>query len=193
MKPYLSYIMKNVIKKFNQNINKLIDKNVNNINKNNNNYQRLIANRFETNSTTDSLLRRQSSIDRRRAPSAPSTQSTTTGLKSKEKMASDLSLAPIRSLDDFLLSLNRFHLPQFKDLEKWNKRVVYNLHYYQTNYFVTAIMIFTLIGYLLTTSSALLQMLLFLKKFFLFQNFDPIFGLILILIWTHFMWFYANI
>ena len=138
--------MKNAIKKLNHNINKLIDKNIHYVNKSDNNYNRLVTNRFVTTSTTDSLPRRQLSVDRRRAPTAPSRQTTT--IRSDETMASDMTLAPIRSLDDFLLSVNRFQLPQFKDFEKWNKRIVYNLHYYQTNYFITAIIIFTLIGYL---------------------------------------------
>lgn len=143
--------MKNAIKKLNQNINKLIDKNINyinNKNNTNNSYQQLIANRFETNSSANnSLFRRQSTQERRRPPPQPPTRQTVHNSSSDDTMASDMSLAPIRSLDDFLLSLNRFQLPQFKDLEKWNKRVVNNLLYYQTNYFITAIIIFTLIGY----------------------------------------------
>jgi hypothetical protein len=64
-------------------------------------------------------------------------------------MASELTLAPIRSIEDFLLSSARFQLPQFRDFEKWNKRIISNLLYYQTNYFLMAIILFTLIGYLL--------------------------------------------
>jgi hypothetical protein len=63
-------------------------------------------------------------------------------------MASELTLAPIRTIEDFLLSSARFHLPELRNSEKWNKRVISNLLYYQTNYFLMAIILFTLIGYL---------------------------------------------
>jgi hypothetical protein len=94
-------------------------------------------------------------------------------------MASELTLAPIRSIEDFLLSSARFQLPQFRDFEKWNKRIIANLLYYQTNYFLMAIILFTLIGYLLYVLkiSFFHQFLLFLYRFFfstisfVFENF----------------------
>lgn len=61
-------------------------------------------------------------------------------------MAGDLSLAPLRSFDDFLLSFDRFRLPRLQDVDKWNRRVLSNLHYYQTNYLVVAVIVFTLVG-----------------------------------------------
>ncbi|XP_017469482.1 PREDICTED: PRA1 family protein 3 [Rhagoletis zephyria] len=48
----------------------------------------------------------------------------------------NLELPPLRSLDDFVLGSARFQLPNIKDLEKWGNRVVKNLLYYQTNYFL---------------------------------------------------------
>lgn len=64
------------------------------------------------------------------------TSSPTTGLK----------FLPLRPLDEFILSGARFQLPQLDDFEKWGNRVVKNLLYYQTNYFVLAAVVFTLIG-----------------------------------------------
>ena len=43
---------------------------------------------------------------------------------------------------------NRFQVPDFNDLGKWSNRVVSNLLYYQTNYFLSAIVIFLLITFL---------------------------------------------
>ncbi|KAF7989809.1 hypothetical protein HCN44_008483 [Aphidius gifuensis] len=59
---------------------------------------------------------------------------------------SGLELPPLRSLNDFILEDARFQVPQFKDLEKWGNRVVANLLYYQTNYFLMSIVIFILVG-----------------------------------------------
>lgn len=50
----------------------------------------------------------------------------------------NLQFAPLRSLDDFFLGAARFQLPNFGDYEKWGNRVVKNLLYYQTNYFILA-------------------------------------------------------
>lgn len=55
------------------------------------------------------------------------------------KKSNEIELSPLRSLDDFLLSSARFQLPNYRDLEKWGNRVVQNLLYYQTNYFLMAI------------------------------------------------------
>lgn len=62
-------------------------------------------------------------------------------------MFSDLSFAPFRSLDDFILSSARFQLPSFNELEKWSNRVLANLLYYQTNYFIASIFIVILFRY----------------------------------------------
>lgn len=51
-------------------------------------------------------------------------------------MTQQIELAPLRSIDDFLLGSARFQLPNFNDLDKWGNRVTKNFLYYQTNYFV---------------------------------------------------------
>lgn len=57
--------------------------------------------------------------------------------RKKHKMSTEnVQLAPLRSLDDFLMASARFQLPNFSDYERWGNRVVKNLCYYQTNYFV---------------------------------------------------------
>ncbi|PSN51665.1 hypothetical protein C0J52_09606 [Blattella germanica] len=58
----------------------------------------------------------------------------------------EVEISPLRSLDDFLLESARFQVPNFKDFEKWGNRVVNNLLYYQTNYFLLSIVIFTVVG-----------------------------------------------
>ncbi|XP_055609340.1 PRA1 family protein 3 [Uranotaenia lowii] len=59
---------------------------------------------------------------------------------------SNLQLAPLRSINDFLLDSARFQLPNFQDFEKWGNRVVKNLLYYQTNYFLMSAAVFLLVG-----------------------------------------------
>ncbi|CAH1990741.1 unnamed protein product [Acanthoscelides obtectus] len=63
-----------------------------------------------------------------------------------KKDQSEFEIAPLRPLDDFLLEAARFQVPNFRDLEKWGNRVTSNLLYYQTNYFLMAIIIFMLVG-----------------------------------------------
>jgi PRA1 family protein 3 len=58
----------------------------------------------------------------------------------------NIQFAPLRSLDDFLLESARFQLPNFSDFEKWGNRVVKNLLYYQTNYFILALIELIIIG-----------------------------------------------
>lgn len=62
--------------------------------------------------------------------------------------AQSLQLPPLRSLDDFFLGSARFQLPNLKDLDKWGNRVVKNLLYYQTNYFLMFIAIYTIMAVL---------------------------------------------
>ncbi|KAK8397983.1 hypothetical protein O3P69_003704 [Scylla paramamosain] len=57
-----------------------------------------------------------------------------------------LSVAPLRSLDDFLMESARFQIPNLKDPDKWANRVIQNLLYYQTNYFLTYLVIFAVVG-----------------------------------------------
>lgn len=65
----------------------------------------------------------------------------------------EFEVAPLRSLDDFLLKGARFQIPTIGDLEKWGNRVTSNLMYYQTNYFLLSLLIFTVIGYVFETMS----------------------------------------
>ncbi|XP_063219958.1 PRA1 family protein 3 [Bacillus rossius redtenbacheri] len=58
----------------------------------------------------------------------------------------EVEISPLRSLDDFLLESARFQVPNLKDLEKWQKRVVNNMLYYQTNYALLSIITFLLVG-----------------------------------------------
>jgi PRA1 family protein 3 len=58
----------------------------------------------------------------------------------------NFQFAPLRSLDDFLLESARFQVPNFSDFEKWGNRVVKNLLYYQTNYFILAAIELIIIG-----------------------------------------------
>jgi uncharacterized membrane protein len=58
----------------------------------------------------------------------------------------NFQFAPLRSLDDFALESARFQLPNFGDFEKWGNRVVKNLLYYQTNYFILAAIELIIIG-----------------------------------------------
>uniref|UniRef100_A0A0K8WG37 PRA1 family protein n=1 Tax=Bactrocera latifrons TaxID=174628 RepID=A0A0K8WG37_BACLA len=56
----------------------------------------------------------------------------------------NIQLSPLRSLDDFILGSARFQIPNLKDVEKWGNRVVKNLLYYQTNYFLLFLVIYGL-------------------------------------------------
>ncbi|KAM6471002.1 PRA1 family protein 3 [Python bivittatus] len=60
----------------------------------------------------------------------------------------DVQFAPLRSWDDFIPGHDRFAVPDFKDIYKWNNRVVSNLLYYQTNYLVVAATVFSIVGFL---------------------------------------------
>ncbi|CAN9505324.1 unnamed protein product [Ophioblennius macclurei] len=55
---------------------------------------------------------------------------------------------PLRSLDDFLLNKARFAVPDVRDLDRWNNRIINNLLYYQSNYLVSALGFLLLVGYL---------------------------------------------
>jgi len=58
---------------------------------------------------------------------------------------SSARFAPFRSMDEFILKTERYQMPTFSDRPKWNNRVVSNLLYFQTNYFVVALT-FILLG-----------------------------------------------
>ncbi|KAF1758668.1 hypothetical protein GCK72_015127 [Caenorhabditis remanei] len=55
-----------------------------------------------------------------------------------------VELPPFRNFHEFLLETNRYERPPFNDFQKWNNRIISNLLYFQTNYFVTIITIFLL-------------------------------------------------
>lgn len=57
-----------------------------------------------------------------------------------------VELTPLRPWDDFFPGSERFAKPDFKDLAKWNNRVISNLLYYQTNYLVLAVVVFLIVG-----------------------------------------------
>merc|ERR1712071_68869 len=55
--------------------------------------------------------------------------------------------APLRSLDDFILKEASFQVPNFQDVDKWGNRVYNNLIYYQSNYFLMALILFSLVTF----------------------------------------------
>ena len=57
-----------------------------------------------------------------------------------------LELTALRPWDDFFPGTERFSKPDFKDLGRWNNRVINNLLYYQTNYIAMTIVVFLLVG-----------------------------------------------
>ncbi|KAF5288379.1 hypothetical protein FQA39_LY15469 [Lamprigera yunnana] len=57
----------------------------------------------------------------------------------------DFEIPPLRTLDDFILEFARFQIPNIKDLDKWGNRVFKNLLYYQTNYFLLAVIVFIIV------------------------------------------------
>ncbi|XP_008318681.1 ADP-ribosylation factor-like 6 interacting protein 5a [Cynoglossus semilaevis] len=59
-----------------------------------------------------------------------------------------VELTPLRPWDDFFPGSERVAKPDFKDLAKWNNRVISNLLYYQTNYLVLAVVVFLIVGFL---------------------------------------------
>lgn len=51
-------------------------------------------------------------------------------------------IAPMRSLNDFVLDTKRYLPPTFNDIKRFNNRVVSNLLYYQTNYLALSSFVF---------------------------------------------------
>ncbi|OQR77140.1 PRA1 family protein 3-like [Tropilaelaps mercedesae] len=58
----------------------------------------------------------------------------------------DFTAPPFRSINDFFGAGARFEIPNIQDLDKWSNRVLNNLIYYQTNYFVVIGVVFVLVG-----------------------------------------------
>lgn len=57
----------------------------------------------------------------------------------------DLRFTPFRPLNDFLLDAT-WNIPNFSDFPRLNNRIVSNLIYYQTNYFIFGVALFLLVG-----------------------------------------------
>ncbi|KAK7938905.1 hypothetical protein WMY93_002231 [Mugilogobius chulae] len=54
---------------------------------------------------------------------------------------------PLRTLEDFALGQARYALPNLRDVDRWNNRVINNLLYYQSNYLLSALLCLLLVGY----------------------------------------------
>ncbi|EGT58984.1 hypothetical protein CAEBREN_28667 [Caenorhabditis brenneri] len=50
-----------------------------------------------------------------------------------------VEVPPLRNFHEFLLETDRYERPPFNDFKKWNNRIISNLLYFQTNYFLTII------------------------------------------------------
>ncbi|CAM4714553.1 hypothetical protein PO909_018002 [Leuciscus waleckii] len=77
----------------------------------------------------------------------------------------DFQPPPFRTLDDFLLGSARFSVPDVRNLDRWNNRIINNLLYYQSNYFAFAAAFLVIVGYfqpLQLILGATIVMLLFL-------------------------------
>lgn len=57
-----------------------------------------------------------------------------------------MELMPLRPWGDFFPGSERFARPDGKDLAKWNKRVINNLLYYQTNYLALVTAVLLIVG-----------------------------------------------
>jgi len=60
----------------------------------------------------------------------------------------EIEVAPLRSLDDFILSQSRFQVPEYQNVDKFRNRIVSNLIYYQTNYALSSIILFSFITFM---------------------------------------------
>ncbi|KAM6956907.1 PRA1 family protein 2 [Aplochiton taeniatus] len=60
----------------------------------------------------------------------------------------DVQPPPLRTLDDFVSGSARFAVPDVRDVERWNNRIINNLLYYQSNYFVYFLAFLVTVGYL---------------------------------------------
>lgn len=58
---------------------------------------------------------------------------------------SKVEFSPIRSMDKFVSDFSQFRLPSLQTPDKWMNRVVSNLLYFQTNYFILTIVLFVII------------------------------------------------
>uniref|UniRef100_A0A914ZZB1 PRA1 family protein n=1 Tax=Parascaris univalens TaxID=6257 RepID=A0A914ZZB1_PARUN len=52
------------------------------------------------------------------------------------KLCYDVEVPPVRGFSEFVLDRSHLEMPPFRDLPKWNARILSNLLYFQSNYFV---------------------------------------------------------
>ncbi|XP_060058879.1 PRA1 family protein 3 isoform X1 [Erinaceus europaeus] len=99
----------------------------------------------------------------------------------------DVNIAPLRAWDDFFPGSDRFARPDFRDISKWNNRVVSNLLYYQTNYLVVAAMMISVVGNWIPNLYTHWKMKLISKGFL--SPFNMILGgIVVVLVFTGFVW-----
>ncbi|KHN73043.1 PRA1 family protein 3 [Toxocara canis] len=60
------------------------------------------------------------------------------------KLSNDLEIPPMRSFNEFIAEKARFEMPPFRDLPRWNNRILSNLLYFQTNYFAITLVLVVL-------------------------------------------------
>ncbi|CAH1784962.1 unnamed protein product [Owenia fusiformis] len=60
----------------------------------------------------------------------------------------DVEFAPLRPISDFLTESARFQVPDLKDPERLVNRILNNLLYYQSNYFISTCVVFLIVGVL---------------------------------------------
>merc|ERR1712080_384394 len=51
--------------------------------------------------------------------------------RKRNRTDGEMEIAPLRGIDDFILTKSRFQIPNFQDEDRWFNRIVYNLMYYQ--------------------------------------------------------------
>jgi len=66
-------------------------------------------------------------------------------LQDQVSVAQEDRIPPFRSINDFITDAT-WNMPDFSNVERLNNRVINNLIYYQTNYFVLGIPISLFIG-----------------------------------------------
>jgi len=67
-------------------------------------------------------------------------------IKAQAGSQDKMQFAPFRPIDDFITAA-RFEAPTFNNEDRWFNRIVSNLIFYQTNYFISAAVIFFLVAF----------------------------------------------
>ena len=78
---------------------------------------------------------------------------------------SGVESAPLRSYDEFLGAKSRFESPDFNNPDKWFNRIINNLLYYQSNYFLSALAIFIIMTVLRPVDMSLGLIIMSLSEF----------------------------